>query len=71
MHILLWSANLQKKEFQKLYIIESVDSISRDERDEIHYKRRNNSRQVHYHPFKTPLSCSTADFQSNECITSL
>ena len=27
--------------------------------------------KVHYQAFKTPPSCSMADFQSNECITSI
>ena len=57
------------------FIIESVDSISRDERDApltqyITNAGISRARYTITH-FKTPPSCSTADFQSNECITSL
>ena len=48
-----------------IYIIELVDSVSRDERDSsdtILYKCWNISCYVNFHAFQTPRSCSTADF---------
>ena len=56
-------------------IIESVDSISRDEQDSPLTQNITNAgiSRARYTItlFKTPPSCSTADFQSNKCITSL
>ena len=56
-------------------IIESVDSISRDERDSpltqyITNAGISRARYTLSRILNTP-SCSAADFQSNECITSL
>ena len=56
-----------------MIIIESVDSISRDEPDSplTQYITNGGISHARYtHAFQTPPSCSTADFQSNECITS-
>ena len=54
-------------------IIESVDSISRDEPDSplTQYITNAGISRARYTITHFTPSCSTADFQSNKCITSL
>ena len=55
---------------QNTYIIESVDSISRDGPDTpiyvIQYKKLKNSAQVRFYVFKVTSSSSLSDFLSNK-----